>query len=153
MPRAISRQPCNPLLGLGWRQLKRGLAATPTDVEPPRWPAVCLDWKDALAYIAWINTRARAAHPEIGNRNPYRLPSEAEWEYAARAGTTTTRWWGDDVGGGHANCNGCGSQWDDKLLGPGGCISGQCVWPVGHVGQCLGMDGGLLASQLCGRAS
>ena len=31
---------------------------------------------------------------------------------------TTTRWWGDDVGGGHANCNGCGSQWDDKLLAP-----------------------------------
>ena len=34
-------QPCNPLLGLGWRQLHRGQAATPTDVEPPRWPAVC----------------------------------------------------------------------------------------------------------------
>ncbi len=111
-------QACNPLLGLGWRQLKRGLAATPTDVEPPRWPAVCLDWKDAEAYIAWINARARAAHPEIGNRNPYRLPSEAEWEYAARAGTNTARWWGDEIGGGNANCNGCGSQWDDQVLGP-----------------------------------
>ena len=33
-------QPCNPLLGLGWRQLHRGQAATPSDVEPPRWPAV-----------------------------------------------------------------------------------------------------------------
>src|SRR5882757_8975610 len=73
-------QPCNPLLGLGWRQLHRGQAATPTDVEPPRWPAVCLDWKDAEAYIAWINRSARAARPQIANRNPYRLPSEAEWE-------------------------------------------------------------------------
>jgi formylglycine-generating enzyme required for sulfatase activity len=111
-------QPCNPLLGLGWHQMHRGLAATPTDVEPPRWPAVCLDWKDAEAFIAWINSRARAAHPEIGARNPYRLPSESEWEYAARAGTNTTRWWGDDAGAGQANCNGCGSQWDNKLLGP-----------------------------------
>jgi len=112
-------QPCNPLLMQGWRQLKpRGLAATPSDVEPPRWPAVCLDWKDAEAFIAWINGRARAAHPEIGSRNPYRLPSEAEWEYAARAGTRTARWWGEEIGGGHANCNGCGSKWDNQLLGP-----------------------------------
>jgi formylglycine-generating enzyme required for sulfatase activity len=111
-------QPCNSLLGLGWRQLHRGQAATPTDVEPPRWPAVCLDWKDAEAYIAWLNARARAARPQLGNRNPYRLPSEAEWEYAARAGTHTARWWGEEIGGGHANCNGCGSEWDNKLLGP-----------------------------------
>ncbi len=111
-------QPCNPLLGLGWKQLHRGLAATPTDVEPPKWPAVCLDWKDAERFIAWINERARAAHPALGSRGPSRLPSEAEWEYAARAGTNTTRWWGNDVGGGHANCNGCGSPWDDRLLGP-----------------------------------
>jgi formylglycine-generating enzyme required for sulfatase activity len=111
-------QPCNPLLGLGWKQLHKGLAATPTDVEPPRWPAVCLDWKDAESFIAWINARARAAHPAIGSRNPYRLPSEAEWEYAARAGANTARWWGDEIGDNNANCNGCGSKWDNKLLGP-----------------------------------
>ena len=116
-------QPCNAMLGLGWKQLRRGLAATPTDVEPSRWPAVCLDWKDAEAFIAWINGRARAAHPDIGKlyskgSGPYRLPSEAEWEYAARAGTNTARWWGDAVGEGNANCNGCGSKWDNKLLGP-----------------------------------
>jgi formylglycine-generating enzyme required for sulfatase activity len=109
-------QPCNPLLNLGWKQIGRGLAATPSDVEPPRWPAVCLDWKDAEAFIAWVNIRARAAHPEIGNRNPYRLPSEAEWEYAARAGTTTARWWGEEIGSGHANCNGCGTAQDNRLL-------------------------------------
>jgi len=111
-------KPCNAMLDLGWKSPGRGLAYAPQDQEPPRWPAVCLDWKDAHAYVDWINARARAAHPELGVRNPYRLPSEAEWEYAARGGTTTARWWGEAIGSNNANCNGCGSEFDRKLLAP-----------------------------------
>jgi len=110
--------PCNRTLDLKWRSPGRGLAYTPGyDDEPPKWPAVCLDWHDAEAYIGWLNATVRRLRPELaGTLGPYRLPSEAEWEYAARAGTTTARWWGDPIGIDHANCNGCGSKWDDRLL-------------------------------------
>ncbi|HEY4274927.1 MAG TPA: formylglycine-generating enzyme family protein, partial [Rhizomicrobium sp.] len=47
--------PCNKTLGLGWQAPGRGLAYPPSQNEPPDWPAVCLDRKDALAYVAWLN--------------------------------------------------------------------------------------------------
>ena len=68
-------------------------------------PAIHVSWEDAQSYVAWLSSQTGAA---------YRLPSEAEWEYAARAGTPTAYSWGEEIGSGHANCNGCGSAWDDE---------------------------------------
>jgi formylglycine-generating enzyme required for sulfatase activity len=113
--------PCDPIAGLSWQSPGRGLAYSPGRTDPPLDPAVCLSWNDAQAYIAWLNAKVRGLASSARSRGgPYRLPSEAEWEYAARAGTVTARWWGDAIGGGKANCNGCGSKWDGTLIAPVG---------------------------------
>jgi formylglycine-generating enzyme required for sulfatase activity len=114
-------KPCDPILGLTWQSPGRGRAYPPGPVEEPRWPATCLSWNDAQAYIRWLNDKVHNLPSARQSRGgPYRLPSEAEWEYAARGGTSTSRWWGDRIGTGNANCNGCGSKWDGQLLAPVG---------------------------------
>ena len=67
-------------------------------------PVINVTYFDAKRYLSWISKKT-------GHR--YRLPSEAEWEYANRAGTTTVWWWGNKVGKNHANCKDCKSPWSD----------------------------------------
>jgi len=59
-------------------------------------PIVGISWHDAVAYAEWLSTQTGYT---------YRLPTEAEWEYAARAGTDTKYWWGNDIGSNKANCS------------------------------------------------
>lgn len=87
--------------------------AKPDDSEWGRGarPVVNVSWNDAMAYAQWLSGKT-------GRR--YRLPSDAEWEYAARAGSTTRFWWGDEVTRNRANCEGCGSPWDGEQSAPTG---------------------------------
>lgn len=97
----FAREVGEKVAGIGWEST--GLRQTDND------PVVRVSWDEATAYADWLSHRT-------GKR--YRLPSEAEWEYAARSGTTTAYWWGDDAGVNRTVCDDCGSEWDGKGTAP-----------------------------------
>ena len=83
-----------------------------TEYGPCRWvpdegwgrgdrPVINVNWDDVQTYVSWLSTETRGS---------FRLPSEAEWEYAARAGTESRYQWGNDIGRNRAHCEGCGSR-------------------------------------------
>ena len=68
-------------------------------------PVINVSWGDAKRYVGWLSWKTGKG---------YRLLSESEWEYVARAGTDTSYWWGNEIGRNRANCNGCGKRGDDE---------------------------------------
>jgi formylglycine-generating enzyme required for sulfatase activity len=76
-----------------------------------RRPVISVSWNEAVDYAAWLSR-------QTGKR--YRLPTEAEWEYAARGGTETAYWWGNEMKPGLANCISCGTRPEDKQTVPVG---------------------------------
>ena len=75
------------------------------DLEQRTHPVFFVSWNDALAYTQWLSAQTG---------KDYRLPSEAQWEYAARAGTSSHYWWGRDLGEGKAHCLACESGLDPR---------------------------------------
>ena len=74
-------------------------------------PIINITWFDAIDYISFLNLKTDGR---------YRLPTEAEWQYAARGNTKSRYWWGDTLKQNYANCRVCGSQWDGEQSSPVG---------------------------------
>ncbi len=92
------------------------VAASACPRVPDHWargemPVINVSWDNAMQFVGWLSR-------VVGKE--YRLLTEAEWEYAVRAGANTRYSWGDDPGKDNANCDGCGSQWDRKQTAPVG---------------------------------
>jgi len=97
-----------------WNQCVRG-SVCPTMPSlgnvPENLPMRDVSWDEAQLYLKWLGTVSG---------KPYRLPTEAEWEYAARGGTTTRYWWGQEMKGGNSSCAGCGMPWSEERPPPVG---------------------------------
>ena len=88
----------------------------PDKVDDEGWgrgrrPVMRVSWNDAKEYVSWLSAQTG---------EPYRLLSEAEWEYVARAGSAAKYSWGNSIDSNRANCYGCGSQWDYEGTAPVG---------------------------------
>ena len=84
-----------------WRQCMADKACSTEPTGDDNLPVYNVSWTDAQDYVAWLSKTTQTK---------YRLPSEAEWEYAARANTATKFWWGNSLLPNKAACKGCGTD-------------------------------------------
>jgi formylglycine-generating enzyme required for sulfatase activity len=101
-PFAISKFP---ITVIQWNECVIAKACVSERTGKDDAPVTNLSWSDTQQFIKWL---VEVTHKQ------FRLPSEAEWEYAARGGTATTYWWGEKLQVGMANCKGCGEPYDAK---------------------------------------
>ncbi|MFC5320499.1 formylglycine-generating enzyme family protein [Bradyrhizobium oligotrophicum] len=90
-----------------WKECVTDKACADVTSGPDDNPVTNVSYDDAKAYLAWLSR-------VVGK--PFRLPTEAEWEYAARGGATTKFWWGDQMRAGMAGCSGCNDAGEPSRL-------------------------------------
>ena len=103
-----------------WQQIMGSEERHPEKPSPFRganseYPVVSVSYFDIEEFLEKLN--------ELSDTYHFRLPTEAEWEYVARAGSPTAYWWGDEIGLNNAVCRNCGSQWDNEKTAPIGSFS------------------------------
>ena len=99
-PFAISKYP---ITNREWKECVAAKACDYVPVGSDDAPVANVSWNDAHQFVEWLSKVTQ---------KEYRFPSEAEWEYAARGGTQTKYWWGDQFKSDLANCKGCATAYD-----------------------------------------
>ena len=106
-PFAISKYP---ITNREWKECVAAKACDYVPVGSDDAPVANVSWNDAHQFVEWLSKVTQ---------KEYRLPSEAEWEYAARGGTQTKYWWGDQFKSDLANCKGCATAYDSDSAAKG----------------------------------
>ena len=104
-------------------------------------PITNVSFNDAQQFVAWLAQETRMN---------FRLPTEAEWEYAARGGTHTKYWWGDDLQPGMVNCKGCNGDQNARQTSKVEDFKPNPFGLLRHGRKCSPVGGGLLAQELSG---
>jgi formylglycine-generating enzyme required for sulfatase activity len=95
--------------GSKWKDDPKASWCDPRFAQDDNHPVVCVSWNDVKAYVAWLSSQTHC---------DYRLPTEAEWEYCCRAGSTSPFWWGSSIAPTQAN-------YDGKFVYEGGGSKGE----------------------------
>jgi hypothetical protein len=141
-------EPCNKILNMRWRVPGNGVALPPYDEEPALWPASCISWKDAHAYIDWLNRRS--AKPARSDKPQRPLPAAER----SRMGIRRPRRNRDRALVGrchrHRQCQLQRLRQSVRFSRPVEYrqLQTQSVWALRHARQCLAVDGRLLAQRL-----
>jgi formylglycine-generating enzyme required for sulfatase activity/class 3 adenylate cyclase len=88
-----------------WNACVAAKSCSYTPIGNDSAPVTNLSWADTQQYVEWLSNIAQ---------KPFRLPTEAEWEYAARGGTSSKFWWGEQLQTATANCKGCNEPYDSS---------------------------------------
>jgi formylglycine-generating enzyme required for sulfatase activity/tRNA A-37 threonylcarbamoyl transferase component Bud32 len=105
-------KPWVPKRGVSWRNPDFGF-----EIQDNH-PVSCISWNDARAFCEWLTERERQAG-RLAQSCAVRLPTEAEWEYACRAGTQTKFWWGESREDGKGRLNWSGKEDGFEFVAPG----------------------------------
>ena len=103
----------------GWKKEPGACWEKPGLVQDDNHPVVDVSWNDAVAFCRWLSGK---------EKKHYRLPTEAEWEYACRAGSTTAYPWGEDADGGEGRCNAADLTGKEKFKS-----WATCKWADGYI--------------------